>query len=283
MNHDRLKVAVRKLLTEGNLESDSLEYKKSELQKDKIVKTFCVFANNIMNRPYCFLLIGIEEYDDAERKGTPKRPILGYDGQKNESIENSILSLIPCISPKVEIDLTDDVLDDRHYVILGVPPQSKGPFAVTGKASHDKSIGLKPGRYVRIERESCIATTSEEIQLLKRFAHYHFTEQSTTNAVEEDLDVDEMREYLHLTSTRTNTLRLDKESIMRKLNLLMTMGKSRILVCWCFVQIQKILYLEHILSFSRKEMKENLSCWKLISKVQSGNRRRRRCCFFPTG
>ena len=45
------------------VENDYIEYKKSTVSKDGILKTACAFANNYMNREIGLLFIGIEEED----------------------------------------------------------------------------------------------------------------------------------------------------------------------------------------------------------------------------
>ena len=203
-----------------SLESDCLEYKASELQKPAILKTLCAFANNYMNRPVCMILIGVEEEKGPEKKGTPVVPILGFDDGAVETIENSIRSLIPFIKPKIELDITHFAYGGRECVVVALSKNDKGPYAVTDKAKVEKSIGLVPGRYVRLERDSRLATSREEYELLKKFAGYHFSEAPSKTATIDDLDVDLLREYLRLTSSKDNTIRLDKESICLQMSLL---------------------------------------------------------------
>ena len=197
MNHDELKMIAKKKLIDGEIESDCLEYKKSNLQKDKILKTICAFANNLMNRKICLIILGVDENDDENGKGTPKRPIDGFDAKNIETIENSVKSLIPYITPKVDFDITNSEIDNKKFVVIGIKPQhSSSPFAVTDKAYTEKSIKLKPGRYVRIERDSILANPRQEIELIKKYSNYHFSEETNDKATIDDLDVDYIREYL---------------------------------------------------------------------------------------
>ena len=218
MNHDELKVIANNYLKERAIESDFIEYKKSHLQKDSILKTLCAYANNLMNRSLCLLLIDVEECDDLENKARPKLPISGLSSSV-EVVENAIKSLVSYIRPKICFDITSNIYNDKPYVIVAFSSNPQGPFEVTEKAENDKDIKLKRGRYVRVERETRIATFKEEFELLKKFANYHFTEKYSKNASIDDLDIDYLREYLHQTPSRDNTYFLDKEQIVKNMKL----------------------------------------------------------------
>ena len=94
VNLDEIKKIAINYLEEKRIEGDYLEYKKSHHMKDKILKTLCSFSNNLMNRNMCMLFIGVEEHSEPELKGTPIRPILGYDECELETVEKSIKSLL---------------------------------------------------------------------------------------------------------------------------------------------------------------------------------------------
>ncbi len=205
MNIDYIKDYAIECIEKGSIESDCLEYKKSHLQKDKILKTMCAYANNLMNRNLCLILLGIEEHKEENLKATPIRPISGYSENEIETIENAVKSLTSFVKPKMDFHITHALLDGKAFVIVAFMNNNNGPYEVTEKAEKDKSINLKRGRYVRIERESRLASVMEEFNLLKKFANYHFTEEVSNVASLDDIDVDYIREYLALTSSRNNT------------------------------------------------------------------------------
>ena len=91
---------------------------------------------------------------------------------------------------------------------------------VRERAEHDKKIHLKAGRYVRIESDSRLARVDEEYDLLRKFANYHFSSISSTEAALDDLDIERMREYISRTSDRGITGTLEKLEIARSLNIL---------------------------------------------------------------
>ncbi|MBQ7444649.1 MAG: putative DNA binding domain-containing protein [Clostridia bacterium] len=218
MNHDDIKRMARECLTAGKSESDCIEYKKSHFQKDSILKTMCAFANNLSNRPVCLMIIGVNEHTAAELKGKPALPIEGIT-QSVETVENSLRALTSYIRPKIEFDVTSDELDGKEFVVAAFSNNPQGPYEVTYKAEKDKEIGLRSGRYVRVESESRIASVREEFELLRKFSNYHFSEELSSKATLDDLDIDYLREYLHQASSKDNTYTLSKEQIVRNMNL----------------------------------------------------------------
>ena len=220
MKIDEIRKFAIECLINNRIESDFLEYKKSNLQKDRILKTMCSFANNLMNRKLNLILIGIEEHEEPDLKGTPIHPILGFNEGQIETIENSIKALTHFIKPKINFDIAHASIDNRFFVIVSFSNNEIGPYEVTDKAEKDKTINLKRGRYVRIERDSRLATIKEEFELLRKFSNYHFSDELSNVATIDDLDIDYIREYLNLTSARNNTTILSKEEIIKNMNLI---------------------------------------------------------------
>lgn len=222
MNVDDIKKLALQYLEEGRLESDFIEYRKSHLQKDSILKTICAFSNNLMNRNFCMILVGVEEHSEPNLKGTPIRPICGYDKSQIETIENSLKSLVGFIKPKISYIMTHARVDGRYFVIFAFSNNNIGPYEVLEKAEKDKSVNLKRGRYVRVERDSRLATIKEEFELLKKFSDYHFTEECSGVADIDDLDVDYIREYLNASTDRENTKNLSKTEMAEHMGLVDT-------------------------------------------------------------
>ena len=166
------------------VENDYIEYKKSTVSKDGILKTACAFANNYMNREIGLLFIGIEEEDDEAtgRKAVPVRPISGIDEANIETTENEIKSLLGHIHPKPMYHMIQDKIDGRFYVILAVESGSNGPYETDQRAEKDKKINLKAGRYIRIRRDSRMPNHTEEFELLRKFAEFHFSSELNREA-----------------------------------------------------------------------------------------------------
>ncbi len=131
-------------------------------------------------------------------------------------------ALMSFIKPKMNYDITHALIDERAFVIVAFSNNNNGPYEVTEKAEKDKTINLKRGRYVRIERDSRLATVREEFELLKKFANYHFSEELSNVATLDDIDVDYIREYLVATSNRNNTSILSKYEMAKNMNLIDT-------------------------------------------------------------
>jgi predicted HTH transcriptional regulator len=215
---DIQKESIR-ILTEHKAESDCVEYKKSERQKDKILKTACAFANNLMNKPLCLIFLGVEEKNDSEGKSTPVLPILGFREEQIEKIENELSGLLSEVRPNIAYRFVEGEMDGRYFIAIAIEPQGKGPFATSDKAFKDPSISLKPGRYVRVGRESRIASIREEYELIRKFSLFHFSSELNETATIDDLSWDYMKEYLARTSSRENTEAKSKEDIVKALNL----------------------------------------------------------------
>ncbi len=131
-------------------------------------------------------------------------------------------ALMSFIKPKMNYDITHALIDKRAFVIVAFSNNNNGPYEVTEKAEKDKTINLKRGRYVRIERDSKLATVREEFELLKKFANYHFSEELSNVATLDDIDVDYIREYLAATSIRNNASILSKYEMAKNMNLIDT-------------------------------------------------------------
>lgn len=184
------------------VEDDQIEYKKSIVSRSGIIKTVCAYANNYMNREIGLLFVGIEEEDDKEtgRKAIPVRPISGIDEAKIESTENEIKSLLGHVHPKPDYRLLQDQIDDRFYIILAVEPGNEGPYETDQLAEKEKKIQLKAGRYIRVRRDSRLPNHTEEFELLRKFAGFHFSSELNSQVTLDDLSFEYMKEYL----ARTN-------------------------------------------------------------------------------
>ena len=150
MKIDDIKTMAHDILDRNALECDYIEYKKSasDVILGKILKTSCAYANNYMNREIGLIYIGVEEKDDKEtgEKAFPVRPISGINESQIETTENKIKSLLANVHPKIRYHLIDDIIDDRHYIVIAVEPGTEGPYETSDKAEKDKKISLKAAR-----------------------------------------------------------------------------------------------------------------------------------------
>lgn len=209
------------ILEKQNIENSFIEYKKSANFKDKILKTACAFANNYMNNEIGLLFIGVEEINNKEsrEKAIPKRPIIGIKESEIEVIENELKSLLCNIRPKINYHIITDKIDDEHYIVIAVESGANGPFQTTEKAERDKDINLKPGRYIRVGRDSRLPNPTEEFELLKKFANFSFSSNLNDTATIDDLNYEYMKEYLLLIGSKKDIREMSKLDMAKSMGL----------------------------------------------------------------
>ena len=220
MRKDFYKAEANEYLRKRKPECSHIEYKASAKQLDKILKTICAYGNNYYDNEFSFIYIGVEETDGENEKSTPTLPIKGIDDGALEPAKNSIYALRLYLYPKVEFEVLANSFDGKSYLLIVVERQGGGPFMVSEKAERSKEISLKAGRYVRIESDTRLARVSEEYELLRKFADYHFSSEPSKSANLDSLDFDYMREYLNQTSSRELTSSLTKKEAAESLKLL---------------------------------------------------------------
>ncbi|MCR5105780.1 MAG: putative DNA binding domain-containing protein [Eubacterium sp.] len=222
MREDDIRRMAHDILDKCAVESDWIEYKKSDEQKDKILKTVCAYSNNYMNREIGLLFIGVEEVNDDNEgiKAIPLRPIYGVPEGKIEPIENGLKSLLAHIHPRPNYRLIQDKIDGKFYIIIAVEPGANGPYETSEKAEKDKKINLKAGRYIRIRRDSRKPNNREEFELLKKFADFHFSSELNETATIDDLSYEYMKEYLVETNAKDDIKSMPKLEMAEAMGLI---------------------------------------------------------------
>jgi len=220
MDYVQIKKQANEILKNKTAECSYIEYKASEQQLDKILKTICAYGNNYYNNDIQYIFIGVEEENNEANKAVPVLPIKGiYKGQL-EKCKNTINSLRSFLYPNVSFEVLSNELDGISYLILIVLRQTGGPFMVAEKAEKDKRIHLKPGRYVRIEADTRLARVDEEYDLLRKFSNFHFSSIVSSGATLDDLDMDLIKGYISKTSTRQISEGMEKKDLANSLNLI---------------------------------------------------------------
>ena len=215
-----MKRRANEILESSSAECSYIEYKASGDQLGKILKTICAYGNNYYDNDVQYIFIGVDEVNDENCKAIPKLPMKGIDEGSLEKVKNALNSLRSYLYPNVKYELVTNEWKEKKYILIIVNRQTGGPFMVSEKAERDKKIHLKAGRYVRIEADSRLARIDEEYDLLRKFANYHFSSISNTEATLEDLDIECMREFVAKTSDRGITETLGKMEISQSLNIL---------------------------------------------------------------
>lgn len=218
MDYKKIKKQANDILLNQSIECEYIEYKKSDAFKDKILKTLCAYGNNYYDNDVQYIYIGVEEENSKDSKAIPKLPIIGIEENKLEIVENNIKSLKPLIYPNVDFEVLRNELDGVKYLLVVVERQSKGPYQVNERG--EKQLGVKPGRYIRVEASTRIAKVNEEYELLRKFANYHFSSDVNIDASINNLDVDCIKEYLSKTSDREISNKLNKIQMLEALHVL---------------------------------------------------------------
>ncbi len=220
MDYRQIKKQANEILKNKTAECSYIEYKASEQQLDKILKTICAYGNNYYNNDIQYIFIGVEEENNEEQKAIPVLPIKGVTEGRLEKCKNAINSLRSFLYPNVAFEVLSNDLDGISYLLIIVKRQTGGPFMVAEKAEKDKKINLKPGRYVRIEADTRLARVDEEYDLLRKFSNFHFSSIVNSGASIDDLSTDLLREYFSKTSARQISDGMEKKELARALELL---------------------------------------------------------------
>lgn len=222
MKREDIRKMAPDIIESGAVESDYIEYKRSAETRSSILKTACAFCNNYMNREIGLIFIGVEEVNDEENgiKAIPMRPISGIDMGNIEPTENGLKSLLSNIAPIPKYQLIQDDIDGKTYIIIAVEPGSDGPYETKQQAETDKSIKLKPGRYIRVRRDTRLPNKREEFELLKKFADFHFSSELNETATIDDLNYEYMKEYLIATNAKSDIRSMPKVDMAQAMGLI---------------------------------------------------------------
>ena len=220
MDYIQIKKYANEILKNKTAECSYIEYKASEKQLDKLLKTICAYGNNYYNNDIQYIFIGVEEENNDEQKAIPVLPIKGIPEGRLEKCKNTINSLRPFLYPNVAFEAVSNNLEGISYILVIVKRQTGGPFMVSEKAEKDKKINLKPGRYVRVEADTRLARVDEEYDLLRKFSNFHFSSIESTGASIDDLSIDILREYFSKTSTRQIGDGMGKNELAKAMDLI---------------------------------------------------------------
>ena len=220
MDYRQIKERANEILKNRTAECSYIEYKSSEKQLDKILKTICAYGNNYYNNDIQYIFIGVEEENNDENKAIPLLPIKGIAEGRLEKCKNAINSLRSFLYPNVAFEVLSNELDGVNYLVIIVLRQTGGPFMVAEKAEKDKKINLKPGRYVRIEADTRLARVDEEYDLLRKFSNFHYSSIVSSGALIDDLSIDLLREFISKTSSRQISEGMEKKELAKSLELI---------------------------------------------------------------
>lgn len=81
-NIEVIKKEANAILEKKESERSNVEYKTSEKQLGKILKTICAYWNNYYDNEISFLYVGVNEENSPDAKAVPKIPIIGIDDSR---------------------------------------------------------------------------------------------------------------------------------------------------------------------------------------------------------
>ncbi|MGZ9413835.1 winged helix-turn-helix transcriptional regulator [Mycoplasma sp. Z386] len=120
---------------------------------------------------------------------------------------------------KINYNLQTDQIDDKHYLIIAIKDNNNNvPFQTIEKTK--KEIGLKPGWYIRIGRDTRLPKPLEEFELLRKFANYSFSSNLNHIATIDDLNYEYMKEYLILTNAKKDIIEMSKIDMAKSMGLI---------------------------------------------------------------
>ena len=90
MDYKQIKKQANEILKTRTAECSYIEYKSSEQQLDKILKTICAYGNNYYNNDIQYIFIGVEEENSEDNKAIPILPIVGIPEGRLEKCKNTL-------------------------------------------------------------------------------------------------------------------------------------------------------------------------------------------------
>ena len=125
MNYKQIKKQANEILRNMAAECSYIEYKASEQQLDKILKTICAYGNNYYNNDIQYLFIGVEEENSEDNKAIPILPIKGIPEGHLEKSKNVLNSLRAFLYPNVSFEVLANELERKYYLLVVVMCQTR--------------------------------------------------------------------------------------------------------------------------------------------------------------
>ena len=117
MDYRQIKKQANEILKNKTAECSYIEYKASEQQLDKILKTICAYGNNYYNNDIQYIFIGVEEENNEEQKAIQVLPIKEVTEGRLEKCKNTINSLRSFLYPNVAFEVVANDMDGISYFV----------------------------------------------------------------------------------------------------------------------------------------------------------------------
>ncbi|MBK8259252.1 MAG: putative DNA binding domain-containing protein [Polyangiaceae bacterium] len=186
--NSHLPIGIDELLN-GAVETARLEFKSgwdSETTAHQVLKTLCAFANDLQNLNGGYVILGL-----AEKLGVAARPAKGLTDEDIDAAQKWIRGNCQRIEPAYMpvIDVVE--VDHQRVLVLWAPASDVRPHQAPDGPKGDRKY------WVRIGSETVAAKDQILTSLMQQTARVPFDDRRATGALNEDLSLGIVREFLH--------------------------------------------------------------------------------------
>lgn len=180
-------INIEDLLSGEIVEGTRMEFKQ-DWNPTAIMRTICAFANDFEDEGSGYVIIGV-----AENNGKPIRPVLGFDPNTLEQVEQEVLRYCNMIQPSYFPRLSLEEVDGNYVLVIWVPAGANRPYKVPDDvlAKH-KTLNYR----IRFRSSSVVPNEEQETELIQLTAKIPFDDRVNTFASVTDLSKNLMRVHL---------------------------------------------------------------------------------------
>ena len=172
-NTSSLTINIEDLLNVQGVEKQRVEFKKAWKGSKQgrgpgtywqVLHTICAFANDFYNDNGGYIIIGVEEEDDAsEKKRQVKLPPCGIPGAQLDRVQKEIMGACQThIKPNISPILSPEVVQEQHVLVIWTTASDHGPHQC-------RETDKGPSHfYIRKGTATKKAITEEVTQLLQQ-------------------------------------------------------------------------------------------------------------------
>lgn len=188
-----LLISIEDLLSGNVVEGTRMELKQG-WNPTPIMRTVCAFANDFENEGSGYIVVGVEEKD-----GKPIRPVLGFNPNHLENVEQDLLAYCNQIQPSYMPRISLEQLDGKHVLAIWCPAGANRPY----KVPDDVTAKHKTYNYrIRYRSSSIVPNDEQQTELIQLTAKIPFDDRVNSSASVTDLSKTLMREHLEETKSK---------------------------------------------------------------------------------
>ncbi len=209
----QLPININDILTARTIEWERLEFK-AGWNPAEAVKVMCAFANDFNNFGGGYVIIGVQE-----ENGRPVLPPKGIPAQDIDDIQRQIIELGHRILPYYYPIVAPCKIGERHLLVLYCPGGQGRPYkAPVSLAKDNKEYGY----YIRKGSVTLRAGYQDEVELMSLAANIPYDDRINQQAVVNDLDLGEIREFLQKVKSDLfeQSAKMDFVELCRRMNII---------------------------------------------------------------